>query len=167
MDRAINTALDEYKKYPGLRNDYIVIVNYRDPSFKKRLYVYDLNHQIVVRLHHVAHGSKSSLEANQAFATYFSNKIGSRKSSLGAMKTGKTYYGKYGKSLKLHGLEPGKNNMVYARSIVLHSSRYVTDVYILEHGRAGQSWGCLAVDPSISDSLIELIKEGCFVYAYY
>jgi len=156
-----------YEKFKSQVNkDYMVYIDYSLPSYKKRLFVYDLNKKEVIREHHVAHGTKST-GSSPEISNRFSNLLGSRQSSLGAMRTGKVYYGKYGKSLRLHGLEKGINNLVYLRSIVVHPSNYVTDEYIQAHGYAGRSWGCLAVDPSISSSLIDLIKEGTLVYADY
>lgn len=163
MTQAIAAAKQSYSKLKGEvdRHEYMIVVNYSEPSYRKRLYV--LHNGEVVRTHHVAHGSNSACGKK---ACKFSNKFGSHQSSLGAMKTGKVYYGKYGKSLKLRGLEKEKNGAVYRRFIVLHSSNYVTDRYIMNKGRAGCSWGCLSVDPAISKSLIDLIKDGCFVYTH-
>jgi hypothetical protein len=161
--RAIAAAKLNYMKFKGSvdKHEYMIVVNYSEPSYRKRLYV--LKDGEVLRSHHVAHGSRS---ACGKVACKFSNKFGSHKSSLGAMKTGKVYYGKYGKSLKLRGLDKEKNGAVYKRFIVLHSSNYVTNKYIMNKGRAGCSWGCLSVDPAISSSLIDLIKGGCFVFTY-
>lgn len=149
----------------------MVFVDMTLHSSKKRLFVIDLETGNVIRSHHVAHGSKSNCPYDRAMACTFSNVVGSRKSSRGAMVTGNTY--QWGKrfptrtKLKLHGLEKGLNNNVFKRAIVMHSSNYVTDSYITRNGRAGNSWGCLAVDPAISDSLIKLIKGGTLVYVDY
>lgn len=164
-NRAIADATTA-KQLHNVPGKLMVVVNYREPSYKKRLYVVDTETGEIIRAHHVAHGSASTCTSNVARACYFSNVVGSRKSSLGAMKTGKIYYGKYGKSLKLHGLDKC-NSMVYARFIVMHSSAYVTDQYILKNGYAGRSWGCLAVDTAVSSALIDLVADGTFVYAYY
>lgn len=145
----------------------MVVVDFSEPSFRKRLYVVNLASKTVEQEHHVAHGKNSACFYDSAHACKFSNKIGSLQSSLGAMKTGKVYYGKNGKSLKLHGLEKGVNSNVFIRFVVIHPSNYVTDAYIRQNKKAGMSWGCLAVDPAISSSLIDLIKDGTFVYCYY
>jgi hypothetical protein len=172
MNKAVQIALEKYKYYKNQvdRHDYLVAVDFSLPSSQKRLFVYDLKKGKVVRRHHVAHGSKSSCRNDSAKACYFSNKVGSRKSSLGAMKTGKTYtWGKRfptAEKLKMHGLEKGINSNVFVRAIVIHSSNYVTDSYIAQNGRAGCSWGCFAIDPAIADSLIRLVKDGCFLYAH-
>lgn len=166
---AVQAAYMEYnlRYHDYVRNDIIVAINYREPSYRKRLYVMDLATGKIIRSHHCAHGVNSSKSTNRAYANKFSNRVMSKQTSLGAMKTGKVYRGAYGKSLKLHGLEPGVNNNVYKRFIVIHPSKYVSDPYILRNGRCGQSWGCPSIDYAISSSLIDLIKEGTLVYAYY
>jgi hypothetical protein len=153
--------------FPLERSQYMLVVNYREPSYRRRMYLVDTESRNILDTFHVAHGTASTCAYNKAEACYFSNVMGSRKSSLGAMKTGEIYYGKYGKSLKLRGLEKGKNSLVYARYIVLHSSEYVTESYIGSNGYAGRSWGCLAVNPKVSSQLIDKIKDGTFVYAFY
>lgn len=151
-------------KFQIERPTYLIVVNFDEPSYRHRLYVFKNGR--LIETHHVSHGSRSSC-TNKAFACKFSNKVGSHMSSLGAMKTGEIYYGKHGKSLKLIGLEKGKNNLVKLRHIVVHAADYVTDDYILRNGRAGCSWGCLAVDPAISSRLIDMIEGGCFVYIHH
>ena len=169
---AIEKAYLKYNVYSNkVKNaEYMVVINFKEPSYKKRLYVVNINTLKVLREHHVAHGVKSNCLFDAAKACYFSNKYGSRKSSRGAMVTGNTYT--WGKrfptrtKLKLRGLERGINDNVFIRAIVMHSSNYVTDPYILRNRRAGNSWGCPAIDPAIADSLIELIKGGTFVYIH-
>ena len=167
--KAFNAAYNVFMaKYSyACPHTVMVVINYREPSYRKRLYVFDIKTGRLLRAHHCAHGSKTSDRSDPALARYFSNVIGSRKTSLGAMKTGKVYQGKYGKSLKLHGLEKGINHNVYRRFVVIHPAKYVSDSYILGNGRCGQSWGCPAVDYAVSSSLIDLIKDGVFVYAHY
>lgn len=166
---AYDAALDKFIDYEKeVKNDkYMVVVNYNEPSYRKRLYLIDVENDRLVSSHHVAHGEGSSNSNNRAYAQYFSNKPNSHMTSLGAMVTGQTYIGKHGYSLKLKGLEPGINDNVEKRYIVIHEAVYVTDAYILRNGRAGQSFGCPAVDPAISLGLIDKIKNGCFFYAYY
>lgn len=145
--------------------ELMIVVNFKEPSYRHRLYV--VEYGTVTATHHVAHGSGSASPNDKAYSTSFSNKINSHQSSLGKMKTGNIYHGRHGKSLRLDGLEPGKNSNVRVRYVVIHPSNYVTDNYILNKGRAGCSWGCLAVDPAISSNLIDKIKGGVPVYCYY
>ena len=167
-EEAIQAALKKYDKYKNQcdKDDYIVVFNIDEPSYRKRLYLYDLKAQKVIRHHHVSHGVNSSDPKDRAYAKYFSNEQGSHKSSIGAMVTGSTYRGKHGRSLKLYGLE-AKNSNVERRYIVIHRAYYVTNNYIMDRGRAGQSHGCPAIDPLICDSLISMIKGGTFFYVYH
>lgn len=165
---AIGAAYLSYSQYKDKvkNNQYMLVVDFSQPSYKKRMYLVEIDTGIVVREHHVAHGAGSSDPKNIAYAVSFSNKNNSHKSSIGALITGDVYYGKHGKSCRLIGLEPGVNDNVYRRAIVLHPSNYVTDDYILGTGRAGCSFGCLACDPKISSSLIDMVKSGTFVYCF-
>lgn len=170
MKKCYEKAKAQYDKFFSkkcARHDMIVCVNMQEPSYRKRLYVFNPNDNKLIRAHHCSHGINSSNPKDRAYAIYFSNEPQSRKSCLGALVTGGTYYGKHGLSLRLNGLEEGKNDNAKSRYIVVHAANYVTDSYIMRNGRAGQSWGCPAVDPAISKSLIEMIKEGVFFYIYY
>lgn len=171
MQKAVRKALQEYKKFSKdcKRNDIIAVFNIDEPSYRRRLYIVDVRAETpkVIRTHHCTHGEKSSDPNDRAYAIYFSNKNGSHKSSIGAMKTSNTYRGKYGRSLRLEGLEKTKNGNVRSRYIVIHPAHYATDRYILANGRAGQSWGCPAVDENIAGELIKLLKNGVFFYVFH
>ncbi len=169
MQIAISEALTVYPKYKSYcsRDDYIVVINMREPSYRKRLALVDLPTNAVTRYHHVAHGIGSSNDDNPALADKFSNQIDTHQTSLGAMVTTNTYHGKHGYSLRLSGLEKGVNDNVGRRCIVFHSAEYMTNDYIMANNRAGQSWGCPAVDPAICNALIQNTQGGCFVYFYY
>lgn len=165
---AINKAYNNYERYPNLitNREHMVVVDFTQPSWKKRLYVVNVDTRAVVSTHHVAHGEASSDHWDKAKSVYFSNTPESHKSSLGAMLTAEVYEGKHGKSRRLEGLEKGINDNVRRRVIVIHPANYVTDEYIHSAKRAGCSWGCLALDPAISSSFIDLAKKGTFVYCY-
>lgn len=167
MLQSISKALIEYKKYPGLRDDYIIVVDFSLPSNKKRLFLVDLKTNNIVQQHYTTHGSGSSCYLHKELACSFSNKIGSHKSSLGAMKTDSVYVGRHGKSLRLDGLEKGVNSLVRMRSIVIHSAVYASESYIHQYGRAGCSWGCFVLDPDVYSKFIDLVKGGTFLYSYH
>lgn len=168
-DNAVTKALTEYKKHVSKckRDDLMIVIDYTEPSFRKRLHIVTLKDGKTLRSHHVAHGEGSSDPECRAYSNSFSNTPNSHKSSLGAMVTSNTYRGKHGYSLRLDGLEKGKNDNVRSRAIVMHSAGYCRDGYILTKGRCGQSWGCPAIDPAISNEVIGMVKGGCFLYAYY
>ena len=146
--------------------ELLVIIDYSQPSYKKRFLIYNLVQGKFIRAHHVAHGinSNNRVPVDKSISTNFSNKINSRQTSLGSFVTKSTYYGKNGRSLNLKGLDKTNNN-AFIRRIVIHKARYVTDGYILRHGRTGNSWGCPALDPAVCQDVIDLIKNGTLIYA--
>ena len=132
---------------------YVTIVDFSQHSSKKRFYLFDLQTQKVER-YLTTHGRNSDLN-NDGFADSFSNVEGSKQSSLGFYKTLGTYTGQWGHSMRLEGLSDTNSN-AYRRAIVVHPADYVQE----EIPRAGRSWGCPALDPDVSRSIIERIKSG-------
>ncbi len=145
------------------RSDVLALIDYSLPSTEPRLWVFDLERNRVLFKELVAHGKNSG----QKYASRFSNAPGSRMSSLGTFITAGTYYGKHGYSLRLKGIDKGVNDNSLARAVVLHSAAYVSDAYIQRKGYLGQSWGCPAVRPVVARDLIDAIRGGAVLYAYY
>src|SRR5690606_20802958 len=83
-----------------VNSPYITIIDYSKPSTEDRFWVIDAEKNVVLYKTLVAHGR----ETGQNHAINFSNHSGSHQSSLGVFKTGKTYYGRHGYSLEVHGL---------------------------------------------------------------
>lgn len=141
----------------------LALVDFTRPSSQRRLWVLDLE-DASVRFHtHVTHGRGSGLRHARAF----SNVPGSRQSSLGLFRTAQTYSGQHGYSLRLVGLEPGTNDLAYERSIVIHGADYATAAFAARHGRLGRSWGCPALDPALNRDVIDTIRGGAALFAYY
>lgn len=165
--QAIINAMAEFEKHKSVlkKDDVITVINMRASSVLERLYVVNLANKEVILSTHAAHGVGSAA-ANKAYADKFSNTPESHKSSLGAMMTGGTYSGKHGLSLKLEGLEE-QNSNVLSRNIVIHQADYMSSEFIRENGRAGCSFGCPAVPNKDRNRLIDLIKNGSFLYIYY
>ena len=111
----------------------------------------------------VAHGRGSGDD----LARRFSNQPGSLQSSLGTFLTGTTYYGKHGLSLRLQGLDPGVNDRAAERAIVVHGAPYVDAALVPRLGRLGRSQGCPALSPAVAARIIDLIRGGSVLYAYY
>jgi hypothetical protein len=111
----------------------------------------------------VAHGKGSGENATERF----SNTLGSRMTSLGVFLAADTYNGQHGLSLRLDGLEPGFNDRARERAIVIHGASYVNEAIIGAMGRLGRSWGCPAVRPEVAKKLIDAIKDGSLVVAFY
>jgi len=159
-----------YKGYEYLLNEnklqntsLLTVCDYSQGSSSKRLYVIDLKEGKLLFNTYVSHGKKSGDE----YATSFSNRMDSHKSSLGFMVTGGTYNGKKGYSMHLDGMEAGINDNVRLRDIVMHGSNYVNTKRADEGNGMGRSYGCPAVSYSEHKKIINTIKNGScfFVYA--
>jgi len=164
--QVLELALKAYHKAhaDGLDEQSILtIIDFSKPSTEPRLWVVDLDSSEVLHETQVAHGKKTGL----LNALKFSNNPGSNESSLGLYLTGKTYIGKNGYSLELHGLEDGINDNAYKRRIVMHGAKYATQEFMKSHGYLGRSYGCPALDPSILKPIVDTIKNGTLLFAYY
>ncbi|HEX5217765.1 MAG TPA: murein L,D-transpeptidase catalytic domain family protein [Vicinamibacterales bacterium] len=145
------------------RTSTLTIIDYSRPSTEPRLWVLDLARRRVLFTELVAHGRGSG----ELMATRFSNDEGSHASSLGLFVTGDPYQGAHGYSLRLRGLEPGVNDQAFDRAIVMHPAPYVDAAFAKSAGRLGLSWGCPALRPAIATQVIDTIKSGSLVFAYF
>ena len=50
---------------------------------------------------------------------------------------------------------------------MIHGADYVSEAITKAQGRLGRSLGCPAVRPEISRKLIDTVKEGGLLFAYY
>lgn len=144
------------------KTNIITIVDYSLPSTQKRLYVLDMAEGKILFHSLAAHGRNSGL----VYASDFSNKPSSFKTSLGFFITGNTYMGGNGYSLKLNGCEKGINDKAMERAIVMHGADYVNENFIQQNGYLGRSHGCPAIPENISKKLIDVIKNGSCVFLY-
>lgn len=141
----------------------LAVIDYSLPSTKPRLWVFDLQRNRLLYEELVAHGRNTG----ENLATRFSNVEGSYMSSLGAFQTQEAYVGLNGYSLRLRGLEPGVNDQARNRAIVIHGAPYVSKQLIASQGRLGRSLGCPALRPAVARQVIDTIREGAFLFAYY
>jgi hypothetical protein len=141
----------------------LTVIDYSRPSSEKRLWVYDLNSRALLYEELVAHGQGSG--AN--LATRFSNQPDSHQTSLGLFVTDETYVGRNGYSLRLDGLDKGVNDRARDRAIVMHGAPYVSPAFVKANGRLGRSHGCPAVSDAVARQLIDRVKGGGLVFAYY
>lgn len=141
----------------------LAVIDYSRPSTEPRLWVFDLREQRLLYAEHVAHGRNSG----ENFANAFSNRESSLQSSLGLFTTAERYTGSNGISLRMDGLEPGINDRARARAIVMHGAPYVNPEMAQRQGRLGRSFGCPAVRPAVADDMIDTLKDGQLLFAYY
>jgi len=141
----------------------LAVIDYSRPSTQPRMWVFDLLSGKLLYQELVAHGRNSG----DNIANAFSNEPGSLESSLGLFRTLDPYTGHNGYSLRMNGLEPGFNDNAFERAIVIHGAPYVNTSLAMSQGRLGRSWGCPAVRPAVAPKLIETLKGGQFVFAYF
>lgn len=141
----------------------LAVIDYSRPSLKPRLWVFDINAGRLLYEEVVAHGQGSGHNVPHAF----SNRHGTHQSSLGLFVTADTYNGRNGYSMRMHGLEPGFNDQAMARAIVMHGAPYVNPAQGNSTGRLGRSWGCPAVRAMVARPMIDTLKDGQFLFAYY
>jgi uncharacterized protein (DUF2252 family) len=141
----------------------LTVIDYSKPSTEKRLWVFDLKSRELIYEELVAHGQGTG--ANMA--TQFSNEPDSHRTSLGLFRTDAPYVGKNGYSLRLDGLDKGLNDRARERAIVMHGAPYVSAAFVKSNGRLGRSHGCPAVSAEVAKQMIDRVKGGGLVFAYY
>lgn len=155
-EERLRNRIEEVYRYAKDRNystRYAFLINLAMKSGRKRFFVIDLPNRSVHMAGLVAHGrgkERFTLDRN------YSNRPGSRCSSLGFYRVGSAYEGAYGYSFKLIGLEKSNSN-AYHRAIVLHSMGCIPDVEI--DYPLCQSEGCPSVSPYFLGQLNTIIKE--------
>lgn len=141
----------------------LAVIDYAQPSTARRLWIFDLERKRLLLRDFVAHGRLSG----ENFASRFSNSVGSYQSSLGLFRTEESYHGKHGYSLRMDGLEPGVNDRARERAIVIHSAEYVDPRLVQSQGRIGRSLGCPAVRPEVGRMVVDQLKGGQYLFAWY
>ncbi len=150
------------KKSQLRHTDLIGIADFSRPSRDPRFYVLDVRSGFVTE-HLCAHG-RGSDPAHSGWLEHFSNDVGSEATSNGSYLTGDTYFGKYGHSLRLTGLDYTNSN-AEARAIVVHSAWYAEPNVVQSHGKLGRSEGCFAL-PGISHAeVMTRLGSGRLIYA--
>lgn len=158
-----NKAITGYYKIDNIKKKSIItVIDFSQPSTKKRFFVIDLENKKLVYRCYVAHGKNSG----DNYAKSFSNQAESLKSSLGFYLTAETYSGAHGYSLRLDGIEDNINNNARNREVVIHGADYVSEEFIKKYGRLGRSWGCPALPVELSKEIIDKISAGSCLFIY-
>ncbi|MBV8686836.1 MAG: murein L,D-transpeptidase catalytic domain family protein [Alphaproteobacteria bacterium] len=142
--------------------DLVGIADFSRPSREARFFLLETNTGRVSK-HLVAHGRGSDPD-HSGFLERFSNAVGSEASSAGGYVTGDYYPGKYGRSLRLRGLD-GTNSNAEARAIVVHSAWYAEAEQVALHGKLGRSEGCFALGYDSLQEVLQRLGPGRFLYA--
>jgi len=139
------------------------ICDFSQSSSNQRLYVIDVRNRRILYRTYVAHGINSGEE----FASSFSNKLESCKSSLGFYITSKTYTGINGTSLRIEGVDKGFNDNASKRAIVIHGATYVSQRILRKYGVMGTTFGCPAIPSEMTTQIIPVVKNGSCFFIYY
>jgi hypothetical protein len=170
---ALRIAFDAYFRYRAahpelVRKPYFYYVDLGLSNTTARGYVFDMESMTLVEgPFNVAHGRGSSKQRN-GVPTRFSNRSGSKTSSLGLYLGQETYtFG--GKSagrvyrsvgLRMRGESGEFNSAARYRGIVAHGAPYVNS------REAGRSEGCPAMEQQRANRLLPLIADGGVVFIF-
>ena len=142
--------------------DFIGIVDFSKGSHEGRFHVVHLPSGQADSFR-VAHG-RGSDPAHSGYVEQFSNRPGSAATSNGAYTTGEYYHGKYGLSMKVHGLDWSNSN-AESRAIVIHNAWYAEPDMISAHGKLGRSEGCFAFSQRDQAIVMQRLAGGRMIYA--
>jgi L,D-transpeptidase catalytic domain len=147
---------EQLKKYAaknGYNVRYAFLADMGMKSGKKRMFLIDLENFQILKSGLVAHG-----KGNEEFAAdkKYSNEIGSKCTSLGIYKIGKSFNGEFGTAFRLYGLSNSNNN-AFNRSIVLHSMNGIPDDETVVP--ITQTEGCPSLSPGFLKSITPVIDN--------
>jgi hypothetical protein len=146
---------EEYVLTHDYNSEYCFMIDMAIPSGKKRFFVYNIQKDSIEFSSMVSHGSGSyKPDCNDQLV--FSNVPNSLATSLGRYKVGESYYGTYGLSYRLYGLDSTNSN-AFQRAIVLHSDSYVPEKETYPR-HIYESSGCPIVAPSFLAVMGKYIK---------
>jgi hypothetical protein len=159
------TGYYKMKKKGLLRRSGILsICDFSQSSANQRLYVIDVRNRRLLYRTYVAHG----INSGQEYASAFSNKMESCKSSLGFYITrATTYNGANGLSLRIEGMDKGFNDNAARRAIVIHGATYVSQRILHKYGVMGTTFGCPAIPDEMTTQIIPVVKGGSCWFIYY
>lgn len=150
----------------GSRFEY-GITDYTLHSSDPRFWLYDLATGELLWNLHIAHGEASSDYWDEGYADTFSNTPDSHQSSLGMMRGAESYTGAYGYSMRIDGLEPGYNDNVRSRAIVMHGWQGSRPEYVNQYGSVAPTWGCPAVDDREVVDIVDTLSDGALMFFWY
>lgn len=154
---------------PALANfRYVALLDYRRPSWEPRFHLINAESGKLVGSYVVAHGRGSDPD-HDGYATEFSDEPESHMSSLGFFVTGETYESEsagHGLSLRLNGISDTNRN-ARERDIVIHGNWYVEPEVLAKQRKPGRSYGCMVFAAADRDAVVERLKDGALIYAFY
>ena len=158
----------EYARKHKLNEDYVLLLDYSIPSGTPRLFVWSFSENKIVARTYVMHGVGGGSTAEKPV---FSDKMGSKCSTLGKFKVTKKHGSKLKRSYRLIGLERSNRN-AFKRGIMIHRSVWVDSwhwkKYIPLHEASCQ--GCVTVSSKGMNYLEKLIMsetKPLLLWSYY
>ena len=143
------------------------VVDFAVHASDKRMWVFDVFEASLQHETYTSVGEMSDPNFD-GWADSFSNQSGSHQSSLGLMKGAELYVGDFGNSMRLDGLEPGYNDKVRDRAIVVHPWNGSAPAYATSQpAGAAPTWGCLGIDPAIVDDLRSFLANGGLILSHF
>lgn len=159
----LKTKAAEAKTYcqqNNLNTEMCVLIDMSIHSGKKRLFLWDLKGDSILKSAVCSHGTCDNLSTYDEDKTpQFSNTPDTHCSSLGKYKIGKRGWSSFGVNFnyKLHGLEKTNKN-AYKRYIVFHSWGVIEDEEIYPF-KLAESWGCPAVSNNFMKEIDVVLKK--------
>lgn len=144
------------------RHDRVGIADFGLHSAQRRFHIINLEDGAIRSLH-VTHGLGSDRN-NNGYLDRFSNVEGSLATSRGAYISQEWYTGRYGRSMRLGGLDPSNHN-AFDRAIVVHGANYATPAHVQRYGQLGRSHGCLAFGPEALREMMGQLWGGRLIFA--
>jgi len=142
--------------------DVVAIADFSLPSKAPRFHLLKLEDGSVSS-HWVAHG-RGSDPAHTGWLERFSNEPHSHATSAGAYRTGETYIGAHGRSIRLEGLDATNSNAA-SRALVVHGAWYVGAAMVGQWGMLGRSEGCFALSHESMNEILTRLGPGRLIYA--
>ena len=165
LDKKINEINTFIENKNGYNNEIAFLLDMKIASGKNRFFVVNLRNKKILKKGLVAHGYGSSVLNSDSLQ--FSNVPNSMATSIGKYRIGKSYYGKFGKSYKLTGLD-NSNSKALERYIVLHGYKDVPEQEV--DGAICYSKGCPMVSFGFFkeiEGLIDRSNRSILMYVYY
>lgn len=165
LDKKINEIKAFIGKKKGYNKEIAFLLDMKIASGKNRFFVVNLRNKKILKKGLVAHGYGSSILNSDSLQ--FSNMPNSLATSIGKYSIGKSYFGDFGKSYKLSGLDK-TNNKAFERNIILHSYKDVPENEV--DGAICYSKGCPMVSFGFFkeiEGLIDRSNRSILMYVYY
>lgn len=160
----------------GIQTNILTIVDFNQRNESRRFMVFDLQTERVLFQTWVHHGRNSDQNKDR-HPEIFSNVDSSYKSSPGFLITSDTPYdGRWGYSLRMHGIDGTLNSNVHSRAIVMHPWPTIHPREIARLDPSATSLGCLSLpyyesgkfygreDLPLSKLIIDTVKNRSVIY---